>query len=139
MAGLESKCDELYASFGDLPGISPKEYSIWHAKHKGDYSKRTIINKDGKSAKDIWSSLIVKYFKFPEIELSKTSRFKTHLWHSIFSRKYFIIDEDNNRKTTAYIPWYSFLLRPFLKGHIIVTKMKENYHSQESEEYAHVA
>jgi hypothetical protein len=129
MTDLESKCDELYASFGDLPSSSSKEYSIWYSKHEGDYSTRIIINKEGKSAKDIWNQLSVKYFKFPEIELSKKNHFKTHLWHNIFSRKYFIIDEDKNRKTTAYIPWYSFLLRPLLGGHIIITRMKENYHS----------
>jgi hypothetical protein len=134
MVDLESKCDALWSSFGDLPGLFPKEYSIWHAAHKKDYSSRIIVNKNGKSAKEIWNGLIVNYFKFPEVELSKGNSFKIELWHNIFSKKYSIFDEENHRKTTAKIPWYSFFLRPFFGGHIIITKIEENYYSRKQSE-----
>jgi hypothetical protein len=137
MADLESKCDALWSSFGDLPGLYPKEYSIWYASHKKEYSSRIIVNKSGKSAKEIWNGLIVNYFKFPEVELSKSKVFISKLWHNIFARSYSIIDKENNRRTTARIPWYSFFLRPFFGGHIILTKIEENYCPQQPVEETH--
>jgi hypothetical protein len=142
MTDLESKCDMVYGLFGDLPSSYPKEYKVWHSKHTEGYSSKILVNKSNESAKEIWAKLNLYYSKFPEMELSKENKFKSHLWNNLFSKKYYIIDKENNRKTTAYIPWYSFLLRPFLRGHIIIMKSKENYYKEakdNAEDYAMAA
>jgi len=128
---LESKCDELYSQWGDLPGVRPKEYSIWYGGSKEGSSYRVIVNKDKKKRKESWADLLINYFKFPEISLSKENKFKTKVWNNLFCSGFKVIDEEKNRRITAYTPWYSFLFRPFLGGDLIRVKLEENYYSSE--------
>jgi hypothetical protein len=125
MATLEDRCDELYNTFTNLPGSSPEKYHIWHAKHNENYSSRTIINKDGESRKKSWEKLLVNYIKFPETSLSKSNKFKSYCWNTIFGSGFKIIDKENNLQTTVYTPWYYLLLKPFFKGDLIRMKVKK--------------
>jgi len=140
MTNLESLCDGLYNQWATLPGVYPREYPIWFGGHNYDSSYKVIvdksINNDGKrkSRKESWRNLLVNYFKFPELDLSKNNKFDTKVWNTFLSSGYKVIDKQNNRKITAYTPWYSFLFRPFIGGDLIIVKVKENY-SKKFEKY----
>ncbi len=126
---LETKCDELYSRFGDLPREHSTDYPIWFGGDNEKSIYRVLVNKDKKGRKDSWKNLLVNYFKFPELDLSKDNKLKTNVWNTFFCSGYKVIDEENNRKITAYTPWYSFLLLPFIGGDLIIVKLDKNYHS----------
>lgn len=140
---LESKFNKLSSDFADLPGRYPKEYpSRWSGDY-GDIHYRILVNKSGKKIGDVWDDFLVSYFSFQGYNLQQESlkengekfnsnceKFNSHSRNYWFGGHGFeVIDKKNNRKITAHTPWYSFLLRPFFKGDLIIVKIKENYNS----------
>jgi len=127
MVNLENTCDALYSGIGNLPKL-PEQYSIWFGGHNENSTYRVIINRDKEPRKKSWDKLLAAiYFGFPELDLSKNSKFKTNVWNTFLGSGYKLMDEENNKKITAYTPWYSFLLKPFLGGDLIVVKYEKKH------------